>query len=107
MGISAEQLRARFGPPDQEIEETPGVTWRYRPQGCVLDIHMFPRVESQGLYALDVSSRGLPVEDCLRALMSPPVAETPAAPSDKTKDNAVGQTGADTSPRPADTTVSE
>jgi hypothetical protein len=79
VGVSADQLRARFGAPDEEIEETPGVTWRYRPKGCVLDVHLFPRVESQGLYALDVSAQGLPVDACLTALTDPTAAAaTPA-----------------------------
>lgn len=86
VGLSAEDLRAAMGAPVQEIAEAPGVRWRYRGPGCVLDVHLFPRVESQGLYALDVSATGLPVEACLERFRNPPPPPTaavsaPAAPA--------------------------
>ncbi|WP_404384468.1 hypothetical protein [Caenispirillum salinarum] len=119
VGLSAEQLRARFGTPAEEIEETPGVTWRYRPEGCVLDIHLFPRVESQGLYALDASAETLTVEECVAVLAAPPEAE-PAAAAGETADDAeprategpdaaaaVPATTPAASPAPADAAVTE
>lgn len=78
MGLSSDDIRARFGPPTALIEETPGITWRYRLPDCVVDLHLFPRVDSQGLYALDVSGQGLPVTDCLTRLAE--AHETPADP---------------------------
>lgn len=71
VGLSADDLRSRFGAPVQVVEEAPGARWRYRTEACELDVLLFPRVESQGLFALDVSARGLPVEQCLQALKPP------------------------------------
>ncbi|EKV28081.1 hypothetical protein C882_1082 [Caenispirillum salinarum AK4] len=111
VGLSAEQLRARFGTPAEEIEETPGVTWRYRPEGCVLDIHLFPRVESQGLYALDASAETLTVEECLAVLTAPPEAEPAAAAEtvDEAEPDASERpdAAAEQAPAPADTAATE
>lgn len=78
VGLSADELRAAMGPPAQEVAEAPGVRWRYPNRFCILDVHLFPRVESQGLYALDVSATGLPVAACLDSFRNPPPA--PPAP---------------------------
>lgn len=81
VGLSSDELRNAMGAPAQEIAEAPGVRWRYPNRVCILDVHLFPRVESQGLYALDVSATGLPVEACLDSFRNPPVdpATDPAA----------------------------
>lgn len=83
VGLAADDLRTIMGAPAQEIAEAPGVRWRYRGPGCILDVHLFPRVESQGLYALDVSAVGLPVEECLERFRNPP---PPAAPEPAERD---------------------
>ncbi|WP_097277107.1 hypothetical protein [Caenispirillum bisanense] len=79
VGLSADELRAAMGAPAQEVAEAPGVRWRYPNRVCILDVHLFPRVESQGLYALDVSATGLPVEACLDSFRNPPPAQPAAA----------------------------
>ncbi len=83
-GLSADELRAIMGPPAQEIAEAPGVRWRYPGKGCTLDVHLFPRVESQGLFALDVSAEGLPASRCLDTFRAPPTEAAPQLQSNGT-----------------------
>lgn len=78
-GLSADELRSIMGAPAQEVAEAPGVRWRYRGTGCTLDVHLFPRVESQGLFALDMSAEGLPAARCLDTFRAPPAEAAPAA----------------------------
>lgn len=92
VGLSADDLRAVMGSPAQEIAEAPGVRWRYRGAGCVLDIHLFPRVESQGLYALDVSATGLSAEQCLDTFRAPPPKDAAVAAPQALVPSAAGAT---------------
>lgn len=53
VGLAESQLVARLGQPSAESEDQPpGKTWRYRVKSCIVDIMLYPDVETRTYRAL-------------------------------------------------------
>jgi hypothetical protein len=57
-GYRESELRALLGPPTSEENRPPGKQWRYRIDGCTLDVQLYPDVETKqyGTLAYKVKS---------------------------------------------------
>jgi len=76
VGQSESDIRARFGTPTSVEDRTPGKTWRYRRGQCVLDVSLYPDVQTRQFKTLayevrsdDNTAQGR--RSCLGQLQSP------------------------------------
>jgi hypothetical protein len=58
IGKNEGEVRALFGPPNNEEERAPGKVWRYRDGQCTMDIQFYPDVQTRqfGTLAYEVKS---------------------------------------------------
>lgn len=58
IGKNEGEVRALFGPPNNEEERAPGKVWRYRDGQCTMDIQLYPDVQTRqfGTLAYEVKS---------------------------------------------------
>lgn len=69
-GASAARLDDLLGSPDERAASGPGERWRYRAEGCVLDLFLFPDVATGRLIVLDRRAQGAEESACVRRLQA-------------------------------------
>jgi hypothetical protein len=52
IGLDEGQLKARFGPPATEEDQSPGKTLRYRNRRCTLSLALYPDIQTLVFKAL-------------------------------------------------------
>ena len=74
IGLSAEELAQRFGPPSFQVREGVGLKLQFARAGCVLDAYLYPSASGGGIARVShvdtrlPSGQDVPQANCLAAL---------------------------------------
>lgn len=70
IGLTMQDLEARFGRPNEQFDRAPAKVWQYRSGECVLDVYFYLDVARNAFHSLhhDAKRDGVQDEGCVRRI---------------------------------------